>query len=58
MGEDKSRSRNANLLANLAILRSALLCALAEQFEQKSQPEIREGLHSDPDRCWSLIKTL
>ena len=58
MGEDKSRSRNPNLLANLAILRSALLCGLAEQCDQRSQPEIREGLHSNPDRCWRLIKDL
>jgi hypothetical protein len=58
MGEDKSRSRNPNLLANLAIIRSALLCGLAEQFDRRSQPETRESLHSDPDRCWSFIKTL
>ena len=58
MGEDKSRSRNPNLLANLAIIRSALLCGLAEQFDRRSQPEIRECLHSDPDRCWNLIKAL
>jgi predicted transposase YbfD/YdcC len=58
MGEDKSRSRNPNLLANLAIIRSALLCGLAEQFDRSSQPEIRESLHSNPDRCWSLIKGL
>lgn len=58
MGEDKSRSRNPNLLANLAIIRNALLCGLAEQFDRKSQPEIREALHSDPDRCWSFIKAL
>jgi predicted transposase YbfD/YdcC len=31
MGEDRSRSRNPNLLANLALIRSALLCGLAEQ---------------------------
>ena len=58
MGEDRSRSRNPNLLANLAIIRSALLCGLAEQFDRSSQPEIRERLQSDPDQCWSLIKDL
>jgi len=58
MGEDRSRSRNPNLLANLAIIRSALLCGLAEQFEGRSQPEIRESLHSAPDRCWNLINGL
>jgi predicted transposase YbfD/YdcC len=58
MGEDGSRSRNPNLLANLAIIRSALLCGLAAQFEDTSQPEIRERFHSDPDRCWNFINTL
>ena len=58
MGEDGSRSRNPNLLANLAIIRSALLCGLAEQFEGRSQPEIRECLHSDPQTCWKVINAL
>jgi predicted transposase YbfD/YdcC len=58
MGEDRSRSRNPNLLANLALLRSALLCALAEQLEHSSQPEIHESLHSNPASCFSLIKKL
>lgn len=58
MGEDRSRSRNPNLLANLAIIRSALLCGLAEQFEGRPQPEICESLHQNPDRCWNLIKDL
>lgn len=58
MGEDRSRSRNPNLLANLAIIRSALLCGLAEHFEGRSQPEIRESLHSNPHLCWNLIKDL
>jgi hypothetical protein len=58
MGEDKSRSRNPNLLANLAIIRSALLCGLAEQFDQSSQPEIRECLQSDANQCWSFINSL
>ena len=58
MGEDRSRSRNPNLLANLAIIRSALLCGLAEQFEGRSQPEICECLHSDPERCWKVINEL
>jgi predicted transposase YbfD/YdcC len=58
MGEDRSRSRNPNLLANLALIRSALLCGLAEQFESRSQPEIRECLHSNPQRCLNLINDL
>jgi len=58
MGEDRSRSRNANLLANLALIRSALLYALADQLHTCSQPQIREALHSNPQRCWALIKKL
>lgn len=58
MGEDRSRSRNANLLANLAIIRSALLYGLAEQFEARSQPEIHETFHLNTHRCWTFIKNL
>lgn len=58
MGEDRSRSRNANLLANLALTRSALLYGLAEQFENSPHPQIREALHSNPGRCLALISSL
>lgn len=58
MGEDRSRSRNSNLLANLALIRSALLCGLVEQFEGSSQPQIRECLHSNPGRCLTLLNGL
>jgi hypothetical protein len=55
MGEDRSRSRNANLLANLALLRSALLVVLADHFPDRPLPEIRERLHSHPTQCLALI---
>jgi len=58
MGEDRSRSRNANLLANLALIRNALLCGLADDFSDRSQPEIHEYLHSLPGRCLALITKL
>ena len=58
MGEDKSRSRNANLLANLALMRSALLCALSEGFTGRPQPEIHDCLHSNPTHCLALISNL
>lgn len=57
MGEDRSRSRNPNLLANLALIRSALLCVLADQFPSQPQPEIREYLQSRPDRCLTALIT-
>jgi predicted transposase YbfD/YdcC len=55
MGEDRSRSRNANLLANLAIIRSALLTVLAKHFPEHSLPAIREHLHSRPSQCLAII---
>ena len=57
MGEDRSRSRNPNLLANLALIRSALLALLADHYPDQSLPEIRERLHSHPRRCLALINS-
>ena len=58
MGEDRSRSRNAHLLANLALIRNALLQALSERLEQQTLPEVRENLHSRPGRCLALLTRL
>ncbi len=55
MGEDRSRSRNATLLANLALIRSALLQILSDHLQEQSLPELRERLHSRPDRCLTLL---
>jgi predicted transposase YbfD/YdcC len=55
MGEDRSRSRNANLLANLALIRSALLQILPEHIQEQSLPQFREYLQSRPGRCMTLI---
>ena len=55
MGEDASRSRNPHLLANLALLRSALLTILSEQLHEQSLPEFRENLRSNPSRCLAVI---
>lgn len=55
MGEDRSRSRQANLLANLALIRSALLAVLADRLGQESLPAFREQLHSNPKRCLAII---
>src|SRR5208282_3788074 len=48
MGEDRSRSRHPNRLANLAILRNTLLSLLSEQLHLQSLPEFREKLRSSP----------
>lgn len=55
MGEDRSRSRNPNLLANLAFIRSALLACLADHYPGQSLPQVRELLHSHPRRCLQLL---
>lgn len=57
MGEDRSRSRNPNLLANLALIRNALLQALSVKLTQHSLPQIREYLHSRPAQCLSIINS-
>ena len=55
MGEDGSRSRNPNLLANLALLRSALLGVLAEHFPDRSLPAIREQFNARPNQALKLL---
>lgn len=58
MGEDRSRSRNANLLANVALIRNALLQVLAAHLEEQSLPQLRETLQSRPGQCLALIAAL
>ena len=55
MGEDRSRSRHPKLLANLALLRSALLALLADHYPDQPLPQIREHLHSRPGECRALL---
>jgi predicted transposase YbfD/YdcC len=55
MGEDRSRSRQPNLLANVALIRNALLQILAAQIQEQSLPEFREKLQSRPGQCLALI---
>ena len=52
MGEDRSRSRNASLLANLALI---LLQVLSASLQEQSLPHLRERLHSHPARCLALL---
>ena len=55
MGEDRSRSRNAHLLANVALIRNALLALLSEHLQEQSLPELRESLESNPAGCMALL---
>ena len=55
MGEDGSRSRHSSLLANLAIIRNALLAVLAENLPDESLSVTQERLHSNPGACLALL---
>lgn len=57
MGEDASRSRNPTLLANVALIRSALLALLAQHHPDEPLPQLREQLHSRPARCLNLLNS-
>jgi predicted transposase YbfD/YdcC len=54
-GEDGSRSRNVNLLANMALIRNALLAILAEHFPETSGPAILEALSRNPNQSLRIL---
>ena len=54
-GEDGARSRNPNLLANLALIRSALLPLLAEHFPDTASPAILEELGRKTDQSLHIL---
>lgn len=58
MGEDRSRSRHPHLLANLALIRSALLHLLSDHLQEYSLPEFREKINSRPGRCLAVLTNL
>ena len=47
-GEDKTRSRHANLVANLALARSALFRLLNHHYPDRSHSELRESFAANP----------
>jgi predicted transposase YbfD/YdcC len=54
--EDRTRSRNANLVGNLALLRNALLKIYAEHREYYGGlPAFTESLRADPSAAFRLI---
>lgn len=55
MGEDKSRTRNTSALANLALIRNALLALLAEHLPGKSWPEIKEEFQTNKSASLKLL---
>lgn len=55
--EDRSRTRNLSALANLALMRNALLALLPQHFGGTSLKHIHENLHSDPVGCLRAIRS-
>jgi len=55
LGEDDTRSRHPRLLANVALIRNALLAVLSDVLAEQSLPQLRETLHSHPARCLALL---
>lgn len=47
-GEDQTRSRDPNLVANLALLRSAVFRLLNHHYPDRSHPELRETFAANP----------
>jgi hypothetical protein len=55
-GEDRTRSRNPNLVANLALIRSALLHLLNLLHPNRSLPEIR-CFAAKPSQTLALLRS-
>jgi len=56
-GEDRSRTRNPNALANLALLRNALLVLLPAHYPDVPLPIVKEQLYSSPAACLRVIRS-
>ena len=55
-GEDGTRSRNPNLVGNLALIRNALLKIVADLHDQYSSlPALTEALRADESEAYRLI---
>lgn len=54
--EDGSRSRNPSLLANVALIRNALLAMLAEHFPAMTGPEVIEQVNRNPNQILRILR--
>ena len=54
-GEDGSRTRNPNALANMALIRNALCAVLAEHFPETPGPQILEQLNQNTAQCLRVV---
>ena len=57
MGEDRSRTSNPNPLANLSLLRSAVVSILARQYPETNYVETREELQESTGKCFKLASS-
>lgn len=55
-GEDQSRTRKPNALANVALLRNSLLAIIASRRQETPLKQLHEELHSRPGRCLQIIR--
>jgi len=57
MGEDRSRSRNPNLLANVALIRNTLLAALADKHPGAPLPPLLETYARKPAQTLTFLRS-
>ena len=57
MGEDRSRSRKPNLLANMALIRSTLLAALADKDPDRPLPALMEDFARKPAQTLNFLRS-
>ena len=55
MGEDGSRSRNANLLANMALMRNVLLASLSDKMPDQPLPLVFEEFAANPGKTLAFF---
>jgi hypothetical protein len=56
MGEDRTRSKNPNLVANLALIRSALLALINEHHPDANLPGLIESFALRPSKTLALLR--
>jgi predicted transposase YbfD/YdcC len=56
-GEDRTRSRKPNLVANLALLRSATFCLLNRHYPDRCLPDLLESFAFKPARAFHLLRS-
>jgi predicted transposase YbfD/YdcC len=57
MGEDKTRSRNVTLIANLALLRNVLLAVYAQDYGGRNMVEFKEAVQRTPSLALRLLRS-